>query len=303
MLALLAIGLAARGAGAAGTSAQAAREFDRASAAAARGDYLDAAAGFMRAYKLAPHAAPLYNAALAWEAAGDRPRAADGYATALEMGGLGEGQARDASKRLDALERTLGRIDVVGPAGTKVSVAHADRVDTPAHIHLEKGEHTLRAWLPDGRTELKQLAVAIGTMQVTLDREPRADAAPAPSRSADGPSQATAEPGSLRAVGWAALGVGVVAGGVTAYLGVQALGARNDYYDSGRTDRDAYDRAGSYRTWTNVALATSLVMAGTGVVILLKSPARPTDGRATSSESARMWLGGGPGSVVLGGRF
>ena len=302
-LGALMVVLGAHDAMAAGAPAQAGREFDRGTAAAARGDYLDAAAAFMRAYKLAPHAAPLYNAGLAWEAAGDRPRAADCYATALQMGGLGDGQSRDARKRLEALQGGLGRIDIEAPAGTKVSVAHAERVDTPAHIYVEKGDHALRAWMPDGRTQLKQVTVGVGAVEVRLDMAVSSEAPLASSPVTAAAVPPPSESSSLRTLGWAALGGGVVAGGVTGYLGVQALGARSEYYDSGRTNRDAYDRASSYRTWTNVALATSVVLAGVGIVILLKSPTSSSEGRPASRESASLWIQGGPSAVGLGGRF
>jgi hypothetical protein len=113
------------------------------------------------------------------------------------------------------------------------------------------------------------------------------------------PQEAASQSGSTsRTLGWVALGTGVALGGVTAWLGVSALGARDRYYDSGRTDRDAYEEAGSYRTWTNVALTGAVLLGATGLVLLLKPSSK-----TPAPQVGAMWLGAGPASVSLGARF
>jgi tetratricopeptide (TPR) repeat protein len=291
----LAVSLAASAVSGAEPPSQAGREFDRGAAAAARGDYLDAAAAFMRAYELAPHAAALYNAALAWQAAGDRPRAADAYERALRMDGLASAQAKDARNRLEALERTLARLDVSGPQGTAVSVAHAERTPTPAQIHVEPGEYAMHVWFADGRTELKQVKARIGSIELRL--EPPQEPAPSASTVPPKIEQPVASGSTSRTLGWVALGTGVALGGVTAWLGVTALDARDQYNDSGRTDRDAYDRAGSYRTWTNVALAGAVVLGATGLVLLLKPASKQP------SQVGTLRVGAGPASFSVSAQF
>jgi tetratricopeptide (TPR) repeat protein len=287
-------------AGAQGSASQAAREFDRGTAAAARGDYLDAAAAFLRAYKLAPHAAPLYNAALAWEAAGDRPRAADAYASAMELGGLADGQARDAARRLRSLDAGLALLSVQAPAGATVSIAHAERMATPARIRLLPGEHALHAWFSDGRGLVRRVTVGVGLVELRLEPEQQ-QAARAPAATA--PEAPSAGAPAYRVLGWSALGAGVVLGGVTAYLGTHALQARDDYYDSGRTDRDAYDRAGSYRTWTNVALGATAVAGAAGAVLLIKSYSRSSEPTTAGPGQASASLRVDAGSVSLRAAF
>ena len=296
--AALAIALAASLVQGAEPSTQAAREFDRGAAAAARGDFLDAAAAFMHAYELEPHAAALYNAALAWQMAGDRPRAADAFDRALQAGGLAAGQAKDARTRLDALERTLAVLDITALAGTDVSVAHARRSPTPVRVHVEPGDYAMHVRFSDGRTDLRQIKARAGVVPLRL--EPPEPAAPSASALAPRPD-ASGRPASstARTLGWAVLGTGVALGGVTAWLGVQALGERDTYYDSGRTDRDAYDRAGSYRTWTNVALAGAVVLSATGLVLLF----RPWPASSSASRPAGLWVGAGPVTILLGATY
>jgi hypothetical protein len=72
---------------AADDSAKAGKLFDEATRAYARKEYERAARAFMAAHELMPHGATAYNAAKAWEAAGDKPRGAETFAIALRMGG------------------------------------------------------------------------------------------------------------------------------------------------------------------------------------------------------------------------
>src|SRR5262249_47150270 len=58
--------------------------FRAASEAYGRGEYAAAARAFEESYRLVPRAAAVYNAARAWQAAGERARAADDYEAALK---------------------------------------------------------------------------------------------------------------------------------------------------------------------------------------------------------------------------
>src|SRR5687767_1017650 len=90
--------------------------FAEASAAHARGDFREAARLFEEAHRLAPAAGAKFNAGIAWDQAGDLPRAADDYEIALEMGGLDQQDAAQASSRLSALKQQLGALSIEGPA-------------------------------------------------------------------------------------------------------------------------------------------------------------------------------------------
>jgi len=297
-IAVFAVSLCASSSIAQGT-AQASMEFDRATKAAARGDYAEAAAAFEQAYRLAPHGATLFNAALAWQAAGDAARAADAYAGALDRGGLADSQEKDARKRLKELESRLGRLDLSGPEGTLASIAQAERVPLPARVHVDRGRHEVRFWLPDGRVERRVVTAGASPLEVRC--APVGE--PAPTKSAPpGPERVREETPLLSSsvAGWSAIGAGAVLGGATTWLGLKALSARDEFNASGHTDAGAHDRAESLRTWTNVTLAGAAVMTGLGVYVLVRRPA--PDSRASSmSAGPRIQLG--LASVQLSGQF
>ena len=64
--------------------------FGEASAAHARGEYLEAARLFEEAHRLAPAAGAKFNAGIAWDQSGDFPRAAD--RTRLSLPGIGRAE-------------------------------------------------------------------------------------------------------------------------------------------------------------------------------------------------------------------
>lgn len=276
-----------------------ASEFFRAGEASyARGDFPAAARSFEEAHRRAPHAATLYNAGLAWELAKQPPRAADDYEAALKLGGLSASQAADATTRLGALERGLGHINVLAPRGGTISVAHLDQAPIPLVVHVAPGEHEVRIHRRSGPDETSRVAVAVGrSSDVTFSEEPPSP--PTVTAIAAGATDAPAGPPAprhRRAWGWAALGTSVGLGGVAIYLGVQALSARDTYNASDYTDLDAYDRAASLRTWTNVFWVGAGLAAATGVVLLLGDN---TQDAASAPNQQRVSLGVYPGGASL----
>lgn len=245
----------------------AARLFRAGTAAFEAGDYTAAAHAFEEAHRRVPRGAAVYNAALAWEAAKQPARAADGYEGALADGTLASAAADDARKRLAALERALGVIEVTGPFGSTVSASHVSEAKTTRRIHLEPREHVVTLRYPSGRVERRLVAVrAQSAIAITFAPEP-APQAPAPT--ADRTSDA---PKTQRVVGWLGVGSAVAFTGVAAVLGVKALSARDEYDASGRTDLDARSDAVAYRTWANVSWAAAGVLGATGVVLVLTAP-------------------------------
>src|SRR5688572_28065354 len=74
----------------------------------ARGDFVAAGRAFEASHRHVPRAAAIYNAARAWDAAGDKARAADAFAIALDRTDLRGAEAAEASTRLRALDAELG---------------------------------------------------------------------------------------------------------------------------------------------------------------------------------------------------
>ena len=142
---------------AADPAASAVREFREGQQAYARGDFRAAAQRFESAFRDDPRGAIVFNAGLSWQAAGEPARAADDYAFALATTDLPAENAADARTRLGALEKSLGRIDVTSPQGSRVSVAHADRLPPPAHVHVAPGRYTVSVLLADDSTRQRSV--------------------------------------------------------------------------------------------------------------------------------------------------
>ena len=189
------------------------QKFGEGMTAHARGDYVTAAALFEAAYRLLPAAGAKFNAGIAWDQAGEFPRAADAYETALEMGGLTEEEARQADERLGALKKLLGTVSIDAPVGAIATVEHQSG-PVPLRVHLEPGLREIRAEL-QGATSLTRVEVRAGEVQhVALQvssREPTKPPPPAPAApllarhpAADQSRQEREEPRD-RTWGWVAL--------------------------------------------------------------------------------------------------
>jgi tetratricopeptide (TPR) repeat protein len=241
-------------------------------------DFAGAARAFEEANRLAPHGAALYNAGRAWEAAGEPARAADAYDAALRSGSLGGQQETGARARLAALRSTIGRLEIAGPAGSKVSVAHIQRAPGPLAVHVAPGDHTVRVELLDGRTLTRSLSVAAGSTAVLAVEAAEASARATPGAPpAAGQPKAPAPPRSIRPVlGWVALGGAVASSGAAIALGVLTLDAKKTFENAGGRDADQHDRAVALRTGTNVAWIGAATLAVTGIVLLVTAPRRDT---------------------------
>jgi hypothetical protein len=224
------------------------------------GDPLEAASAFDKAHQLVPHGATVYNAALAWEAAGQPQRAAQALDEALQRGGLSAVQEHDARTRLLKLTPTLGQVVLDAPAGSAITMGHVRGAQPPVKVFLTPGTYAIHVVLDDGTTMDRSMDVVIGQQHLDLHA---ARSTPAVAREAGSPTG--------RTLGWVAIGGAGVASGVAVYLGLEALEARDTFNDSGHTDADAHDRAASMRLWTNVAWAVAGASAATGVVLLLGS--------------------------------
>lgn len=287
-------------------------------------DFRTAAGAFERAYHLAPHGSPMYNAGIAWESAHEPARAADDYQLALTTPGLDARQKNDAENRLASLERSLARVEVTGPEGTKVSCAHVSHAALPTKFHLSGGEHDLIVTRPDGREETKTIGVAAGSMapvvippeQPTSAPPPVAasPAPPSPSPSKDDSTSASASasastssgPPPQRVIGFVAIGGAVVAGAAAVLLGASALNARDKFDASGHTDQSAHDEAASKRTWANVCWVGTVALAAVGVFLVVT--AKPSHPQTPPPSNAffgkpEVAIGAGPGEARLRVRF
>lgn len=277
----------------------AAQLFRSASAAFSRGEYRAAAIGFEEASRRVPHAATLYNAALAWSAAGEKARTAGTLRAALGAPGLTPEKEGQVRARLTPLEAELARVRVEGPPGARVWLGHVQGGPLPALIHVAPGDREVVVERVDGAREVKRVTLVAGQEQAVVFEAPRAsEPPPGPPPSPLPPPPDEAPGRSQRILGWVGVAGGACAFGVGVALGVTALSARDAFEASGRLDVQAHDRAASLRTWTNVVWAGAGVLGATGVVLLVTAPSGEAKaGEVTSAVRV------GPGAVGWEVRF
>ena len=275
-------------------SARAAQHFREARAAYTRGEPARAAELFDQAAREVPHAASYFNAALAWEEAGQRARAADDYDVALDLGQLSPQQEKDARLRLATLSKLLGTLIIAEPRGATVQVGHLDQASVPLSVHLDPGTH--RVIVTGGEGERTERTVTLGAGEVqTLAFEPPLMAQPdlSPHFAPTAPSAGLSP---QRIAAWTTLGAAVAASGTAIGLGIGALNAHAAYLQSGSTSVADYNRAASFRTWTNVSWGVAGVLGGAGLALLFLPP-------RTQSGLVKVAYSVGPSSVSLQGQF
>jgi hypothetical protein len=239
------------------------------------GRYSAAASLFEAADRLAPHPSTRYNAATAWEQAGEAARAATGYEAALASETLDAGRRKVAEERLTSLRQGLGKIRVQRPLGAFVTVDHVQHIPVPTTFYLLPGTYELEVDY-QGKTSQSALTILAGRdHEVKLDfPEPEA-ATPPPVKMVE-PNVPPAPPVdtgiSQRTWGWVGIGAGVALSGAAIVLGIRALSARDRFVASGNTNADARSEASDLRLATNIAWAGATAAGVTGLVLVLTAP-------------------------------
>jgi tetratricopeptide (TPR) repeat protein len=226
--------------------------------------FRDAASAFEEANRRAPRASALYAAAVSWDEAGETARAADDFELALSMqqgSELDDESRQDARARLSRISPRIAVVELDGPRGAIVTVAHASRVALPTRIHLAPGSWVVNRDDLGGIPTLDLVVTAGETRHVTVPDRRSVDVAKPPARSS-----------ALRTVGWVSLGAaGVFAAGATV-LGIATLNARDTFVESGSMDASARDRALLFRTMTNLAWGGAALTALAAIPLLLLTP-------------------------------
>jgi hypothetical protein len=237
--------------------------------------YSAAASLFEAADRLAPHPSTRFNAAAAWDEAGEAARAATGYEAALATATLDEGKRKVAEERLASLKLGLGKILVQRPLGAFVTVDHVQRAPVPTTFYLLPGSYQLQVDYR-GETSITPLEVLAGRdHDVKLDyAEPTA--APAAPPEATHPVPLPPIPTdsgiSQKTWGWVSVGAGVALGGAAIAFGLSALAAKKRYEHSNNLNSDARSDAESFRLATNVLWGGAAAAGVTGLVLVLTAP-------------------------------
>ncbi|MET0411084.1 MAG: hypothetical protein ABW217_07295 [Polyangiaceae bacterium] len=242
------------------------------------GRFSSAASLFEAADRLSPHAATRYNAATAWDQAGEASRAATGYEAALAQGTLDTSRETIARDRLATLKGTLAHVRVLQPLGALVTVDHVQRTPVPTSFFLRPGRYEVTTEYRGARTTTPARVVAgkdhILKLNVPFTEvvTPPPAAAPPVTAPSVPPDVPPSDASLQRTWGWIAVGAGVVFSGAAIYMGTRTLAARDEYRSSGFTSQQARDTAASRRLATNVFWGGALLSGGAGAVLLLTSP-------------------------------
>src|SRR5690606_11446710 len=145
-----------------GEQEQAANLFAAAEAAFAKQDYERAARLFERANDKAPHASAAYNAAVSYDYAKKRARAADAYQLALTLANLEPAQSAQAEQRLAELGLQLGYVHIAKPVGGLATVGRIERQPIPLRFYQEPGAYTIELETPEGEKTSTQVVVVGG---------------------------------------------------------------------------------------------------------------------------------------------
>jgi hypothetical protein len=260
-------------------------EYERGSAAFEAHDYLRAATLFLAAYRHVKHHDPLWNAARAFELAGERVRAANLYTRYLEEAPPDAKDRDRATTSRKELAAMLGRIDVQAPDVTDVRI-DSEPLDL-ASTFVNPGQHVVRGRAGSRDIRIVRAVEAGEVASVFLDAHP-----PRPSPSRTGETAASAPSRGARvlppAVAYVGSGLVLVGAGLVTWSGIDTLHAKKEY-EAGRMSFDQ-GRAREMRTNT-LFWATAGLTALTAVTAIWFVDFR--GGRATTR------VGAGPGTLRL----
>lgn len=279
---------------------KAAKKFREGERAYQRHDYPKAAAAFEEAYAIAPHPAALFNAARAYQKAGELTRAANLTARYLQSADESEKRRAQANALLSELTPKLGRIEVTAESAEDVSID-----DAPVELEttfVDPGDHVVSGVFDGERVERKMEVVAGSLARVILEPPaPEPDVPPQPygeghdeAAQKDAPASRKGLPPTVVYVG---AGATAFFAGLTIWSGLDTNAAREDY-DQNPTQQ-GLDEGEAKQSRTNLFLGVTAVLGvGTGVVALLF-----TDWSDEPASQESVELGVGPGSVFVTGRF
>jgi tetratricopeptide (TPR) repeat protein len=279
------------------TASTAAQFFRAGLAAYDRHEYRAAALAFEEAYRRAPRGPAIYNAGRGWEAAGDKARAADAFATAIAGGEIDAHDAQYASEHLAALEPSLAIVELSGPATSTAFVDGTERGALPRMVHVEGGGHDVRVSRRFGAAVEQHVSLAAGgSVRIVVEDVQPPPEAPrfVPPQPMPGPPRAPPST-ARRTWGFIAFGGAAVLGGVSAVTYSEFLSHRSSFNASGDHDSSLHDSALRYRAATYALWATAGAAAAAGTILVLTY----TSGTGTSMGALRA----GPGWAEAALRF
>jgi len=288
----------------AATKAKAGRKFRAGEKAFKRHEYVAAAEAFEEAYAIAPHPAALFNAATAYQKAGQLTRAANLCARYLRDAPASDARREKANALIGELTPKVGRIEVEDRGALEVTIdGQSPEVDV---TYVDPGDHVVTGRFGDKIVQREISVVAGSVVRVALDppkpppsagpnEEPDFDPSPDVKKDEDKSGKPLSP--SIFYVG---VGATVLLGGVTAWSGLDTNKARDDY-DANPT-QSGLDDGRSKQSRTNLLLgATAAVGVGTAVIGLFFTDFGGKKAPPSAPEEMGLLLG--PGFVGARGRF
>ncbi len=276
-------------------ASEAFRDGDRAYKA---GDFRHAAEAYHDAYVKAPHYAPLWNEARAWEKASEVARAANVYAKYLREAPANAPDRNRATSALDRLAKKLARLDIhaaSGLADVKVDGVLVEDVS----VYVVPGAHVVEAHAGDAVVRQSPSVDPGSVTSVALMApvvESKVEPPPPPPPLAASPSSRSWSPVVVYFGG----AVTAITAGLAIWSGLDTLSQKSTFNSA--PTQDNLDTGRSKESRTNVLIAAS---AGVGV-LTLAAAVFLVDWHATSSEkpaSDPVTVGVGVGSFMVRGAF
>lgn len=274
------------------------------------GDFRRAAEAYESAYRRAPHYAPLWNAARAWDRAGELARAATLYARYLRDAPANAPDRNNATTALGKIAPKLARLDIhaeAGVDGVKVDdrAADPDRATDASSaqtftVYVAPGAHVVEARAGEQTVKQSPKVEAGEVVGVALTvPAPKKDEPPPPPPSAPAPPPSHGWSPAIVVFGGA---VTAITGGLAIWSGVDTLQQKDQFDKTPTQDNLDSGRAKQARTNVLLGVATVSALATAAMAIFLvdwrAGPASTERGAARNFE-----LGLGPGAFSVRGSF
>lgn len=254
------------------------------------GEFLRAAEAFEAAYAKKPHPSPLWNAARAWQRAGEPARAANAYAHFLRESPPSKDRTT-AAKELERLGLKLGVFDVHADGAREITVDGLRTAD--AKVYVTPGSHSLEASFATGTSRVVDTVNAGDVRTVTLTSEtPKSQVTPPPSDERTGGKPFSP---ALVIAGGALTAVGA---GLAVASGVDTLAARGTFDSDPSPANLASGRDKQVRTNVAIGVAGGLAVLTTVAAVFLVDWSGPK-----KAATGTIRFGVGPASAAIGGSF
>lgn len=259
---------------------EAARAFKTGQALSEKGQYLEAAAAFEKAYRLHSHPSVLANIGQCYRAAGDYPKAVEAFRQYFERPNPDVPEFNEEVKKtLEKLETEVGDLVIAG--STKDCLVNVDGVPrgvTPLSLVLAPGAHTVDVECIDqGKKGRFQVTLRAGR-KTLLEANFLRDGSDSPRDGSDSPG--------LRAPFWVVTATAILGAGAAGVLGGLNLKTIRDYRKGGSRDPSLQERGNRLNLATNITggiagalVVTAIILA---VVDLKRKPDEDDWGRKTA---------------------